>query len=103
MNYTLKVKKSAEKEVTIDLPCCWVNQVSANITEYLAVLDEKTAIAIFRHPTYTGIRHTEPDTIKNEIAAAVNNNWEWIPDGDFLEVYDNVLASLNLHPQLISI
>lgn len=94
----LKGTTSVEKEYTIDLPMCWKRQAGC-ITEYIAVLNEKTAIRIFLSDTLNMIENTLPETMTASIISAMEK-WEEIPDGNFLDEYENALKSLSLNPSI---
>jgi hypothetical protein len=94
----LKGTTSVEKQYTLDLPVCWKRQVGV-ITEYIAVLNEKTAIRIFLSDTLNMIENALPETMTASIISAFEK-WEEIPDGNFLDEYENALKSLSLNPSL---
>lgn len=95
----LKGQTSVEKEYTFDLPACW--QTGTTCKEYIAVLNDKTAIQVFQSDDLMIIEHTTPDRVAHRIIKA-NESWEQIPDGNFLEAYENALASISLKPALVA-
>jgi hypothetical protein len=93
----LKGQTSIEKEYTFDLPMCW--ETGSTCKEYIAVLNEKTAIQVFISDDLMIIEHTTPERIAHRIIKA-QESWEEIPDGNFLEAYEKALASISLKPAL---
>lgn len=93
----LKGSTTVEKDYTFDLPACW--QSGNTCKEYIAVLNEKTAIQVFISDDLMIIEHTTPERISHRIIKA-HESWEEIPDGNFLEAYEKALASISLKPAL---
>jgi hypothetical protein len=93
----LKGQTSVEKEYTFDLPACW--QTGSTCKEFIAILDEKTAITVFQSNDLTIIEHTTPDRISHRVIKA-HETWEEIPDGNFLEEYEKAVQSISLKPIL---
>lgn len=90
------------KEIEITLPVFYKENVVSD--NYLAVLNEQTAISLFinKAGTYTSIIHTTPEDLSGEIRRAYNNHKEWtvISEVDFLQAYDDALSAISLRPQL---
>jgi hypothetical protein len=93
----LQGSTTVAKEYTLDLPVCW--QTGDVCKEYIAVLDEKTAITVFQSNDLMIIEHTTPERISHRIIKA-HESWEEIPDGNFLDAYEKALASISLKPAL---
>jgi hypothetical protein len=92
----LKGSTSMPKDFTIDLPSCWKSGTTC--VDYVAVLNEHTAISIFKSGDLIMITHSTPERLSDRIITA-SEKWEMIPDGNFLEEYEAVMNSLSLRPQ----
>lgn len=97
MTLTIKTKVSQENE--IEIPCPFFARTKDQ-TEYIGLLDEKTIVKIFKGMSLRYVLNTErSDTHDHDLSVAYNG-WVSCTEGEFLETFDAVIASISLHPKL---
>lgn len=88
--------ETKERTVNIPVPSFWKD---AKHEDYIAVINEQTAISLFQLNDTTIIRHNPPKSNTNEIVKAVEN-WNPITEGEFMSTYSAALKSISLEPVL---
>jgi len=94
----LKIQVTQTNEVEIMLPLFFKEERCEN---YLAILDEKTAIDLYISSSgdYVNITNTTPDKRASEIDRALNS-WRQITETEFFSAWDDAYCSISLRPKL---
>ena len=91
---TITTLKKVEVETTIEAPAFWKRK-----NDYVALIDEDTAIAFYHSESLTAIRHASPDTLKADITDA-HKDFDLCDETEWMEKYAEVLKSISLKPVL---
>lgn len=95
---TLTVETTRSEKRTIELPIPFFAR-SKNENDWIAVLDEKTVVNIYKGANLTIIKNSTPNYESNMLAEAYET-WHSCTETEFLEKYDDVISSISLHPKL---
>lgn len=95
----IETTQTHKHEVKIPVPSFWKNP---NHNQYLAVLDEKTAVSIYSNSDgdYISIQHTTPQDSKSKIIEA-RNDWTLASEQEFFNAYDDFREATRLTPMII--
>lgn len=96
----LKTQITETKEIEITLPVFF--KENASWDNYLAVLNEQTAIDLYisKDGDYTSITHTIAEMKNDKILKAIDEKWSRVSEVDFLQAYDDAISSISLRPKL---
>lgn len=99
MILTIETTVQQEKKIDLQVP---LFRRTVSERKYIALLDEKTFVAIFDSPGLRTITNSEVSGHeKREIAESLEStDWTSCTETEFLEKYDSVIESISLHPKL---
>lgn len=100
----IKTNVTTERVANVNIPSFWMYESSSgSIREYIAVLDEKTAVKLFTSDNYSHVAHTTPGGASKEIVDASDGLGGMKPIGEeqFLAAHRETLRSLSLDPVLV--
>ena len=91
---TINIPKTIEQETTVPIPSFWRNG-----SDFVAIVDDDTAIALYAGSRLTCIRHADPEILRADIITA-HSKWDLCEEVDFMEKYAEALKSISLKPVL---
>ncbi len=106
MTIELTQTVTEKKQVNIPVPCFWKDEVNETLEElgykpsYVAVLDDQTAVRIFRSQDFTSIIHGSIQNLNAELVKA-QEKWMLCSEEEFFQVYNDTLESIRLKPELV--
>ena len=101
---TITTTKSVETQVEITVPSFWKNFASRSWGEYIAIIDENTAVHIYTLDEFSSVSIGTPKDLENRLSDLNKKSsicdYHPVSEEQFMAAYDDAWHSLNLRPVL---
>ena len=78
---TINIPKTIEQETTVPIPSFWRNG-----SDFVAIVDDDTAIALYAGSRLTCIRHADPEILRADIITA-HSKWDLCEEVHFMDEF----------------
>lgn len=95
----LSIEANFSQTRTVEIPVPFFARTKDE-SNYIALLDEKTVVRIYKGLSYTSVCNSEIDMAEKSKLIEAWETWHSCTETEFFDKYYSVIESISLHPRL---